>query len=348
MLPRFQPHPLIPGGHAQTIAACYFPGANLRERARRHVVELPDGDRLVLHEDRPDATINGGVSKVVLLVHGLGGSHRSGYMQRCMAKLTARGIGVFRMDLRTCGAGAGLARLPVHAGRSEDVAAAASHIMRMHPQAGLFVIGFSMGANMVLKLAGEWGGCPPPRIAGVMAVAPPIDLVECSKNLRLGMNRLYDQVFVSGLLRAMAQGRWHVPAHLNVAMSPRPRTLAEFDDRFTAPLCGFKGADDYYAQASSGVLLKQISVPALIVTAADDPIVPLGPFERASYAPQTRLAIADGGGHLGFIGRRGCDPDRRWLDWRVVEWVESIEARPLTAAVPEAAAASLARITAPT
>ena len=327
MLPHFRPHPWFRSGHAQTIAGCYLPGMKVIERGTRHCVNLADGDQIVLHEDGPErhGGTNGhaaGAGRIVLLVHGLGGSHRSGYLQRCMHKLTARGIRVYRMDLRGCGAGVGLARLPVHAGRSEDVGSAIDFILGRHPDARLCVVAFSMGANMLLKLLGEIGGEASPQIVGAMAVAPPIDLVECSRTFRRGLGWLYDRAFIAGLLRSEALRRRRVPGGHHLPVKARPRRLCEFDEMFTAPVAGFAGADEYYEQSSAGPLLARIEVPTLILATADDPIVPIGPFERATYGPSTRLVILPAGGHLGFLGIRGVDPDRRWLDWRIVEWVE--------------------------
>ena len=329
MLPPFRPHPLFRGGHAQTIAGCYLPGLTIVERATRHCVPLPDGDQIVLHEDGPErhALHNGhshNAGKIVLLVHGLGGSHRSGYLQRCMHKLTPRGIRVYRMDLRGCGAGIPLARFPVHAGRSEDVGAAIDFILGRHADARLCVVGFSMGANMLLKLLGERGEQASPQIVGAMAVAPPIDLIECSRAFRRGLGWLYDRAFIAGLLKSEGVRRLRVEGGHHLPAAARPRRLYDFDATFTAPVAGFASADEYYERASAGPLLSRIGVPTLIVASADDPIVPIGPFEQAAYGAHTKLAILPSGGHLGFIGRSRVDPDRRWLDWRIVEWVEGL------------------------
>jgi predicted alpha/beta-fold hydrolase len=180
-----------------------------------------------------------------------------------------------------------------------------------------------MGANIVLKLAGELGQLAPANLASVMAVAPPIDLIACSRNMQRRVNRIYDRTFVKSLVAHIARRRLVVPDALHRPLNPPPRRLVDFDTVFTAPLSGFADAEDYYVRASSGALLRHIAVPTLILSAANDPIVPVRPFETASYSPTTKLHITPCGGHLGFISRRGHDPDRRWLDWRVVEWIES-------------------------
>ncbi|HZN35290.1 MAG TPA: alpha/beta fold hydrolase [Pirellulaceae bacterium] len=339
--PNFRPHPLIRGGHLQTVVGSYLPWLKVHYRARQHHVPLPDGDQIVLHDDLPASPVSCSLSPVsrsdatwqpgdpvALLLHGLGGCHQSGYMQRCAVKLAERGYRVFRMDLRGYGAGFPLARHPVHAGRSEDAAAALSYVIETCPDSPIHLVGFSMGANIVLKLAGELGSQAPPHLASVMAIGPPIDLIECSKNMQRGWNRLYDRRFARNLVRFIQQRSQVRPDALSRPLVPQPRSLLDFDAIFTAPLSGFADTDDYYTQASSGRLLPRITVPTLIVTAASDPIIPVGPFERASYSPSTQLIITPCGGHLGFVGARGVDPDHRWLDWRIVEWVASHAVRP--------------------
>jgi predicted alpha/beta-fold hydrolase len=317
--PTFRPHPLIRGGHLQTILGCYLPWQAAPYQAALHLVPLADGDKLAVHDDRPADWQPGDTA--VLMIHGLGGCHLSGYMLRGAVKQTARGYRVFRMDLRGCGAGFAHARYPTHAGRSDDALAALRFVMELCPRSPVHVIGFSMGANQVLKMAGELGDQAPPELASLMAVCPPIDLIACSRNIQLGRNRLYDRSFVAGLLKQIERRKRLVPGALLRPLDPRPKRLFDFDTHFTAPLAGYADAHEYYAKSSSAPLLRHIGVPTLIVTAASDPIIPVTPFEQASYSPTTQLVVTPCGGHLGFIGRRGLDPDRRWLDWRILDWI---------------------------
>jgi predicted alpha/beta-fold hydrolase len=350
--PPFRPHALVPGGHLQTIFGCYLPSETI-SAGIEHRVPLPDGDHIVLHDDGPASfnpepeamagppnavasgsrlnkrpiriepahAISSDHPSIALLLHGLGGCHQSTYMQRCSIRLRAKGIRVFRMDLRGCGAGIKLARHPIHAGRSEDARAALDYVGRQCPGAAIHLVGFSMGANIVLKLAGELGESAPPYLASVLAVGPPIDLIECSKNMQRGWNRLYDRRFARNLVRFIQRRTKLVPDAHSRPLVPRPTSLLDFDAMFTAPLSGFADTDDYYQRASSGPLLPRICVPTLIIAAASDPIIPVQPFERASYSSTTQLLITPCGGHLGFVAARGDDPDHRWLDWRIVEWV---------------------------
>lgn len=313
----FVPHALLRNGHLQTICGNYWPDRWACPHSQRHRVELPDGDALVLHENDPAIPA---VPVAVLLVHGLGGSHASAYVRRTAAKLNQRGIRTFRIDLRGHGEATLTAARPGHAGRSEDVRAAAENIHRRWPELQLAVVGFSLGGNIVLKFAAECSAAPPPWLKKVLAVAPPIDLECCSANLATRRGRWYDRLFVQAAVKRVTYLHRHgvLPGEL-----PRrwPSRLRDFDDCFTAPRSGFRDVADYYARCSSAPHLTAITTPTTILAAADDPIVPAEMFEGREFSAATQFILTSHGGHLGYLGRRSSDADRHWLDWRIVEWV---------------------------
>lgn len=317
--PEFIPHRLLRGGHAQTLAGAFLPWKRVDEQAARHRVELPDGDALVLHDDCPDSWRAG--DRAVLLMHGLAGDYRSGYMVRIGRRLVERGVRTFRLDLRGCGAGTGLARRPYHAGRSDDVRQVVEFIARLCPASELAVVGFSLSGNVTLKFLGEAPGRVPDCVARAMVVNPPIDLRGCVAALGRLSNRLYDRHFVSLLRKSVQRLRQAVPDVEIPGGYGRPRKLYDFDDQYTAPFAGFKDAEEYYARSSAAQFVGGIDIPTLILTARDDPLVPVATFEQLSYPDPVVLHVAEGGGHLGYVARRNDDPDRRWMDWRVVEWV---------------------------
>lgn len=315
-LPPFHPHPLFRGGHGQTIAGGIWPLRLQPRHSRAHRVELPDGDAVMLHEDEPQGEER---PQIVLLVHGLGGSRNSGYVRRTAAKLNARGVRTFRIDLRGHGSSATTARHPGHAGRSEDIAAALDWITHRRPQRPRLLVGFSLGANIVLKTAAEYAA-EPFAPARVFAVAPPLDLALCAENLTFGSATWYDRIFVrSALARVKPLTRAGVIA--GPLLTPPPRRLLDFDERFTAPRSGFSGAAEYYTKSASGPLLPQIAAPTIILAAADDPIIPVRMFANLQAPSHVRVLTTPAGGHVGYIGRRGVDADRCWLDWRIVDWV---------------------------
>jgi hypothetical protein len=317
--PPFVAHPLLRGGHVQTLAGLYLPGHRSPYAATPHTVPLPDGDAIVLHDDCPPTWQPGG--RAALLIHGLAGCHGSPYMVRVAAKLNAAGVRTFRMDLRGCGAGLRLARLPYHAGRSDDALAALREIERLCPTARLAIVGFSLGGNITLKLLGEAPDLLPERLEEAVAVNPPIDLAACVKGLNRPATRIYDRYFVRLLCQRLAETQRHFGPAAPPTFSQRPTRLLEFDDRYTAPVSGFGRADTYYARCSAAQFVPHIRARTLILTSRDDPLVPVGTFETVALPPAVALHITQHGGHVGYIGRSGVDPDRRWMEWRIVDWL---------------------------
>ncbi len=325
-VPPFQAHPLLRNSHAQTIVAAYWRGMEIPYQARQHHVVFDDGDQLVLHDDCPKTWKPG--NRVTVMVHGLGGSHQSSYLMRIAHKLNQLGIRVFRVDLRGCGAGHTLAKRPFHAGCSDDIAEAVQTISLLCLGSPVTIVGFSMGGNIVLKLAGEMGGGRIGGIDSVVAVAPPIDLAFCCRNMNRGVNRLYDWDFSRRLVR-LVEGRiaQDDSYYGGFRFERRPGRIIEFDTLFTAPQCGFESAEDYYAKASSAPVLPKIEVPGLILTADDDSVVPVGIFQVHRRSSSVELEVTRGGGHLGFIAPKSLVPDRRWMDHRVVQWIYQLDRR---------------------
>lgn len=320
-LPPFRSHLLLRGGHRQTLAAYCLKGEQRRYTATRHTIELPDGDRLILHDDCPQNW--GPTSPFVLLLHGLAGCHGSFYMIRVAGKLVDRGVRVFRLDHRGCGSGARMARLPYHAGRSDDVRFAFEHAARTCNGSLGGIVGFSLSGNMLVKMLGEDGrsGRSATYLACAAAVNPPIDLELCGDALRKRSNRFYDRHFTRLLCDQVQDRIDHVPDAPGPIGGAIPERLREFDDAYTAPVSGFDGVYDYYANCSGAQFVSSISVPTLILTARDDPLIPVTSFEQLPSVPSVLLHIAEHGGHLGYIARPGSDPDRRWMDWRVIDWL---------------------------
>lgn len=323
-LPHFVPHPLIRGGHLQTILSLRAPQRQPL-RPRLHWVQLADGDALALHDDEPAGWLPGGPS--VMLVHGLCGNRNSPYMLRLAHRFTALGVRVFRLEMRGCGAGRDRSAGITHAGRSDDCMAALGRIAEITTAGPIAAVGISLGGNQLLLAAGRMGkGLEPrppwaERWTRLVAVSPPIDLVRCSENMQRRLLRGYNRYFIRHLMQRLPASIRQSPERMAHCRRPWPRTLRELDDRITAPLNGFAGADDYYQRCSSAGLVQAIQIPALILSAADDPIVPADCF--TAIAPQlaahhaVRLLIAPGGGHAGFFAR---GTERFWMDQVIEAW----------------------------
>jgi len=317
----FRPHFLLRGAHRQTLAGMFLPGKRCPERAARHQVALPDGDVIILHDDCPDGWQPN--DRAALLVHGMAGCHQSPYMIRVAAKLNANGVRTFRMDLRGCGAGAGLARRPYHAGRSDDLRAAVEHITRMTEASPVALVGFSLGGALTLKLLGEGRHPLPTNIDRAVVVCPPLDLAKCVSRLRRRATRIYERYFVRLLYRQLLTMQPIRPDGTPFPIGSRPASLWEFDHTVTAPLGGFESAADYYERCRPDRFLAGVHIPTLLLAANDDPLVPLSDNAHDAMSGNSNLhpQFAPAGGHLGFIARTGSDPDRRRMDWRIVDWI---------------------------
>ena len=328
----FEPHLLLRGGHFQTLAGNCLPGWQYSSKALVHRVKFPDGDVVALHDDCPLGWKE--TDLTALLLHGLAGTSQSGYMQRVAGKLVDRGVRVFRMDLRGCGAGSGLARLPYHPGRSQDGLWALNYVADLCPRSPLAMVGFSLGANLGLKMLGEFRHNLPANLRRAIAVNPPLDLERSVNALERFFTRIYNSHFVKCLLSQVKASKKLLRRNAVLKQGKRWRKMREFDDFYTRDVWGFSSVSEFYSDGSATPWLKEIRVPTLILAAEDDPIVPHEIFHKTPRSPQVRLHVTETGGHLGFVSRRGVDDDRRWMEWRVVDWVTAEEPR---AALPRVA-----------
>lgn len=317
-VPPFEPHPLLRGGHLQTIAGRYLSGPRARLHSCYHEIPIAGNDRLSVLESIPPGWAPGDPAAV--LIHGLAGCARSPYLVRVAARLVGLGVRSVRMNLRGAGSGFGIARGFYHSGRTEDPRAVVEWLAHRVSGSPIALIGFSLGANVALKLAAEAAAQPLAGFDCVLAANPPIDLASCSEHLRRSGYRQYDWNFVR-LLRAEVRRLHAVFPDLGPVDLSRARSVFDFDDAYTAPRNGFAGAADYYSRCSSGPLIPRIMLPGLVVHAEDDPFIPADPFLRVDFPPQLALELIPGGGHLGFISRARWDGDRRWLDARLAAWL---------------------------
>jgi predicted alpha/beta-fold hydrolase len=203
------------------------------------------------------------------------------------------------------------------------VAAAVDYVARQAPASPTALVGFSLGGTIALNMAAELGASTCGNLVALLAICSPIELHSVKRRFDAPTGRPYDRHFVRALWPAtmrQLQGHDDLP---HVDWSRPPQRLREFDALITAPLARFASVDDYYSTTSPGPRLAEIRLPTTIVAAADDPVVPIEPLQRARHGEAVEIVITRHGGHLGYIGRRNGDADRRWLDWRVVEWVEA-------------------------
>jgi predicted alpha/beta-fold hydrolase len=318
--PPFDPHPWFRGGHAQTIVGRYVGGRPPVVPALVEFVDLPDGDRLVVLDSTPPSWRAGDPAAVVL--HGLASTAEAPYVVRVTRRLLDLGARVVRMNLRGAGAGFGLARGSYHAGKTEDVRAVVDRLADTAVGSPIAVVGFSLGANLALKLAAEASrlSYPGARLDCVVAANPPIDLSVSCQTMRLPSNRLYNRSFTRWLRAETRRLHARFP-ELGPTGIDRVRSVYEFDGLYTAPRNGFDDAEDYYRRNSAAPLVQEIATPGLVVHAADDPFIPAAAFDAARFPAHVRFELLPAGGHLGYIARRPWRGDRRWLETRLAAWL---------------------------
>jgi uncharacterized protein len=330
IVPAFKP--LLASGWGQTIAAVYWPQRPELRPTALYTVSLPDGDQLAIVENRPREWHPG--KRIAVLVHGLVGSSASKDLVRLSRKLVGLGFLTIRVNLRGCGPGFGLARHLYHSGRSEDTRAVIRWLAARYPDSPVTQIGISLGGNITLKMAGEDGAHPAGRLDSVVAVSAPIDLAACADRLAQPKNRFFDRYFVGLLLRHTARLHQRFPDLPRIEF-PKCMTLRLFDDIYTAPRSGFRDAADYYARSSSEQFIPHIACPALIVCAADDPIVDAQCYRRLSASDfaqagqpfqagsNLQVVMPQHGGHVGFLARPGWG-GIRWVDNLILGWLQRL------------------------
>jgi len=267
----------------------------------------------------------------LIVVHGLEGSSDSQYMMGVARNGLAAGMNVVLMNQRNCGGMDHFAPTLYNSSLSGDVAAVVRSVLENDGVSRFALIGFSMGGNLVLKLAGEWGSDAPPQFRAVAAVCPAMDLAASADALHEPANRIYEYYFLMQLFRRLRLKARHFPGKFDVSRLRGITSLRQFDDRITAYYCGFAGADDYYARAAAANVVDRIAVPTLIIHAENDPFIRMQPetLRRVAANPNITYIETDDGGHCAFIGERNGsrngDPadDGRWAEREVVEFARN-------------------------
>lgn len=312
----FTPRRGLRNGHLQTIVGNFLPRPPFRLISQTDTVEVDptDASRVLCHCNwHSDPSAEGRLT--VLLVHGLEGSSDSRYIQALAARAWDAGCNVVRMNMRNCGTSDALTPTLYHSGLSGDVAAVVEHYTRRFALQRWALVGYSMGGNLVLKMAGEWGARPP--LHSVAAVCPAIDLAAGSDALHEPANRMYEWHFLRRLMRRFRIKASLYPEIYTMGSIGAVRSLREFDDKIVAPFCGFRNADDYYHRAASARVIDRIAVPTLILLALDDPFIRLTDETRAKIIanPNIHFIETSHGGHCAYLGmERGND----------IHWAESM------------------------
>jgi hypothetical protein len=317
---RFEPRSFLCSGHRMTLYGWgnprYFP--NLPAPRRRWFDVAADARVAAdCHWQRQPWR-----HPTVIALHGLNGSSDAHYMRGLAAKAFARGMNVVRLNQRNCGGTEHLAAGLFHSGLTTDAARVIHELIQVDGLPRLAVAGYSLGGNLALKLAGEYGGYAPHQLIAVAAVSPIIEIEECTRALERPENFLYEWNFVRDLKSRMRRKNRLQPGAFDLSRLRSIRTVRAFDEHVTAPHFGFRSASDYYHRASAMRVIDRIRVPALIITAEDDPFVPAAPFRdpKVTGNPWIELHLLPHGGHCGFVGSRSATDDGYWAENAIVDF----------------------------
>jgi predicted alpha/beta-fold hydrolase len=256
-----------------------------------------------------------------VLVHGLEGSSESGYMRGLAEQAFVAGMNVLRVNQRTCGGSEEMAATLYGSGLSGDYRAILLELIARDRLPEIFFAGYSMGGNLVLSMAGKLGQDAPAELRGVCGVCPTIELEGCVAAIERRENTLYQWHFVSGLKARLRRAAKRSPGKFSLEGLARIRTVRKFDDAVTAPHFGYRDADDYYFRASAARVIENIVVPTLIITAQDDPVVPVVIFGAAQIRGNQHIEVVapEHGGHCAFISKH-AGWERFWAEKRVAEF----------------------------
>jgi hypothetical protein len=307
-----------------TIAAAYWPRRFALPRAEERLFRVAEDTQLLAACHWQDGKRTD--APVIAIVHGLEGSCDSNYVLGIAEKAYQRGFHVVRLNQRNCGNSEKLTPTLYNSGMSEDYQAVFEELAEGDGFTQIFFAGYSMGGNLVTKMAGEYGTAAPRALRAVCAICPALDLAACADALNKRENYFYQRHFVKGLMARYTRKAALFPKIYSQDGFGKIRSVREFDDAITAPSFGYRDAQEYYETASARKVVGRVRVPMLMITAQDDPFVPYESFLAALVTenPAIRFLAPEHGGHCAFISRR-AGAERFWAEARVVEFCEGLK-----------------------
>ena len=323
----FAPRRWLRNPHLQTIAGNYLPRIDTLPPAATEYIEVSiatsgqDSSQVLCHCHWQPAPA---LCPTAILLHGLEGSSASQYILGNANKLWHAGCNIVRMNMRNCGGTENLSPTLYHSGLSGDVLAVMNKCISRHALQSISLLGYSMGGNIVLKLAGELGSSAPPQLRSVIGVSPAIDLAPSADALHTPANRIYEEKFLRALKRRFRRKARLFPHVYDAGLAMTVRSLRDFDHRITALYSGFASADDYYHRASAARVLHRIAVPTLILHSLDDPFVRLTRETRSLLAenPDILFFETQHGGHCAFLAQPSLPAnDGYWAEYAALQFL---------------------------
>lgn len=316
---QYKPPLLFRHGHFSTIYTGVFRKVKGLEQTRERL-QLEDGDFLDLDWSKSKKP----TTKVVLLFHGLEGNAQRHYIAGSAKILSENGFDACAVNFRSCSGEPNLVYRSYHSGATEDLKAVLAHVLQQDRYEKVFLMGYSLGGNLVLKYLGD-GNTIPKEVKGGMGISVPCDLKDTCEQLLLPKNRLYANRFKRHLLEKLVEKQRRFPERISIKDIQKIQTLKDFDDVYTAPAHGFKDALDYYEKCSCKQFLPNITIPSLVLSAQNDSFLGEAcyPIAIAEKAEKLYLELPRYGGHVGFWGNNTYS----YAEQRAVTFFNSISSK---------------------
>jgi hypothetical protein len=309
--PPFVPRRYLKNRHAMTLAGNFLPRVNGLPEPEERLFQVDEDAQVLCHcHWQPDPARHG----TIIIVHGLEGSSLSQYVIGTGTKAWDAGMNVVRMNMRNCGGTETLSPTLYHSGLSSDIGSVLRTLIEQERLTRVGAVGYSMGGNLVLKMAGDWGANAPAELKAVVGVSPAADLAASADAMHNIDNRMYEWKFLLGLMRRYKRKRRLFPDRYE-PLTRFPRTIRDFDDLVTAPAFAFASAQDYYDRSSAARVVDRITVPTLVINAKDDPFIRLMPETRSKMKANSHITLVetDHGGHCAFLAEPN-GYDGRWAE----------------------------------
>ncbi|KAI9092288.1 hypothetical protein K1719_027788 [Acacia pycnantha] len=324
----YSPFPFFASNcHVETIFAAFFRSVP-QVKYRRQCIRTKDDGTVALDWVAGDDRLLPPDSPVLILLPGLTGGSEDSYVRHLLIRARSKGWRVVVFNSRGCGDSPVTTPKFYSASFLGDLREVVSHVNTLYPEANIYAVGWSLGANILVRYLGqESHACP---LSGAVSLCNPFNLIVADEDFRKGFNNVYDKALAKALREIFKKHALlfeDIGGEYNIELAANAKTVREYDDGITRVSFGFKSVDEYYSNSSSSDSIKYVQTPLLCIQAADDPIAPARgiPREDIKENPNCLLIVTPKGGHLGWVAGDDAPFGSPWTDPLVIDFLQHLE-----------------------